>query len=134
METDKNFNETLRTPEADVVVFLTENKQFFLETLELSLLSEPHKRVLIATFNKFVENLKDPGLVERTMVFFDSSGLLQRVKKEDGSYDIQVAVQVLFTVDYLGGDLLGFMTENKGESKQVFSVLKEGFESFAFKN
>jgi hypothetical protein len=81
-------------------------------------------------FNKFLEDLKNPGLVKRTMVVFDDKQNMYPVVKEDGVYDIYVASHVLFNVDYLGGELLSLFSEPRKECREIYKILKDGFESF----
>lgn len=130
MEDFTSKGKRLYSPETQAVNFFLSHKQFFLDTLEMSLLDETKKKKLIGIFNKFLEDLKRPDLVKRTMVAFDDKQNMYPVVKEDGVYDIYVASIVLFSVDYLGGELLSLFSKPREECREVYKILKDGFESF----
>jgi hypothetical protein len=130
MEDFSSKGERLYSPETQAVDFFLTHKQFFLDTLEMSLLDETKKKKLIGVFNTFLEDLKKPDLVKRTMVVFDDKQNMYPVMKEDGEYDIYVASHVLFNVDYLGGELLSLFSEPKKECRDIYKILKDGFKSF----
>ncbi len=111
---------------AEVINFFKEAKQIMLDALEMSTLPENQKKKIIAAYNKFIQDLGDPGLVERTMVVFDSKNKIHRVKSEgDGSYNLQIATHVFLGPDYLGSEMLGLFTENKTESREIYNHIKE---------
>lgn len=131
MESFAKREENSHSPEKAAVNFFLTHKQFFLDTLEMSLLAVPKKKKLIEFFDKFLDDLKNPDIVQRTMVAFDDQNNIHRVAGEDGVYDIYVATHVLFGSDYLGGELLSLLSEQRNECREVYKMLKEGFENFS---
>lgn len=126
MEHIESYKEPEHPSSIEVINFFKDGKQILFDALEMSTLPENQKKKIIAVYNKFIQDLGNPGLVERAMVIFDSKNKIHRVKnEEDGSYNLNIATHVFLGPDYLGSEMLSVFTQNRTESREIYNHIKE---------
>lgn len=112
----------------EVIHFFKDSKQIISDALEMSILPEFQKKKIVEVYNRFAENLENPECVEKTMVVFDSKGDIHRVRNEDdGSYNLEIAILVLFGADYLGSEMRSAFTDNRTEAFAIYTHMRDEF-------
>ncbi len=110
-----------------ITFFKKDVEKILSDALGMSLLKENKKNEIVAVYNKFLQDLIDPVCVEERMVYFDKDedGNMFRLKNEDGSYDLEVAIQIFLGGDYLGREMLSLFNNNTFESREIYKYIQE---------
>lgn len=116
----------------EISLFFEENKQLFLNALEMSLLTDEVKEDCISYYDRFIKDVqRGDKYVKAVMKYFDEKGTQHTPKKEDGAWDIEAIINILLIKLRYGA--LRYRTGEMGnpsiteEKEQICQHLREEF-------